>query len=301
MSGTAELEDLYSLIEETARLMDVPCSRDKVWPILTAYGDALPKSKDEFMFRVATGAHRAEKLDCRFSISKDVDPYAVALSNDLIAKAGHPVGTLLSDVQGRCPIDSYGVDFGIVGGFTKTWLYFPGDRKQGLSTLADIPSMPRGLAENISIFPRHGLGDKASLIGIDYQHKSVNVYFTGLPDECGEAKTVLSMFREIGLPDPNEQMLKLSQKAFAIYVTLSWDSAKIERICFAILTADPMALPVQLGPQVERFVRRVPYAAAERKFVFGAVSSAKGDYYKLSQHTSALTQRVERQIANVTG
>jgi hypothetical protein len=296
MSGTAELEDLYSFIEETARLLDVPCSRDKVWPILTAYGDALPKSKDEFMFRVASGARKAEKLDCRFSISNEVDPYAVALSNDLTTKTDHPVGALLSDVQGRCPIDSYGVDFGVVGGFTKTWLYFPGDDKQGLSRLADIPSMPRSLAENISIFPRHGLGDKASLIGIDYQHKTVNVYFTGLPAECGEPKTVLSMFREIGLPDPNEQVLELSQKAFAIYVTLSWDSSKIERICFAILTADPMALPVRLGPKIEQFVRRVPYAAAERKFVFGAVSSANGEYYKLSHHTAALTQRVERQI-----
>jgi hypothetical protein len=299
MPGTAELEDLYSAIEESARLLDVACSRDKVWPILTAYGDALPKSKDEIMFRVVTGARNAEELDYRFSISKDVDPYAVALSNGLTTKADHPVGALLSDVQERCPIDSYGIDFGVVGGFTKTWLYFPGDDKQGLSRLADIPSMPRSLAENVSFFARHGLGDKASLIGIDYPHKTVNVYFTGLPAECGEPKTILSMLHEIELPDPSEQMLKLGQKAFAIYFTLSWDSSKIERICFAILTPDPMALPVRLEPKIEQFVRSVPYAAADRKFIFGAVSSADGEYYKLSHHTSSLTQRVERQIANV--
>ena len=299
MSGTTELAGLYSVIEESARLLDVACSRDKVWPILTAYGDALPPSRDALMFRVATGARHAGELDCRITmLPKDVDPYILALSNGLTAKTDRPVGTLLSDIQGRCPIDSYGIDFGVVGGFTKIWSFFPAYDKQGLSRLVDLPSMPRSLAENVSFFARHGLGDKASLIGIDYQHRTVNVYFTGLPAVCREPRTVLSMLREIELPDPSEQMLKLGQKAFAIYVTLNWDSSKIERICFAVTTPDPMALPVRLDPRIEQFVRSVPHGV-DHTFVYGAVSSTDGEYYKLSHHTSGLTQRVERQVANV--
>jgi 6-linalyl-2-O,3-dimethylflaviolin/7-geranyloxy-5-hydroxy-2-methoxy-3-methylnaphthalene-1,4-dione synthase len=299
MSRTVELADLYSAIEESARLLDVACSRDKVWPILTTYGDTLPLSKDALMFRVATGARHAGELDCRITmLPKDIDPYGLALSNGLTTKTDHPVGVLLSDIQGRCPIDSYGIDFGVVGGFTKIWSFFPADDKQGLSMLADIPSMPRSLAENGSLFARHGLGDKSSLIGIDYQHKTMNVYFTGLPAECREPKTILSMLREIELPNPSEQMLKLGQKAFAIYFTLNWDSSKIERICFAVMTPDPMTLPVRLEPKIEQFVRNVPHGA-DHSFVYGAVASPDGEYYKLSHHTSGLTHRVERQVANV--
>jgi hypothetical protein len=285
MSGTAELAGLYSAIEESARLLDVACSRDKVWPILTAYGDALAQAV--IAFRVATGARRAGELDCRLTmLPKDVDPYALALSNGLTAETDHPVGALLSDIQGRCPIDCYGIDFGVVGGFKKTWSFFPPDDLQGLSRLADIPSMPRSLAENVSFFARHGLDDKASLIGIDYQHRTVNVYFGEPPAECFEPKTILSMLREIELPDPSEQMLKLGQKAFGIYVTLSWDSSKIERICFAVMTPDPMALPARLEPKIEQFVRSVPYAAsaADRKFVYAVTSSTGGEYYKLQSY-----------------
>jgi hypothetical protein len=282
MSETAELAGLYSTIEESARLLDVACSRDKVWPILTAYGDALAQAV--IAFRVATGARHAGELDCRFTIPKDVDPYAVALSNGLTTETGHPVGALLSDIQGRCPIDSYGIDFGVVGGFKKIWSFFPADDLQGLSRLTDIPSMPCSLAENVSFFARHGLDDKASLIGIDYQHRTVNVYFGELPAECLEPKTILSMHREIELPDPSEQMIKLGQQAFGIYVTLSWDSSKIERICFAVMTPDPMALPVRLEPKIEQFVRSVPYGAADRKFVYAATSSTGGEYYKLQSY-----------------
>jgi hypothetical protein len=283
MSGTTELAGLYSAIEDAARLLDVACSREKVWPILTAYGDVLAQAV--IAFRVATGTRNAGDLDCRFTmLPKDVDPYALALSNGLITETDHPAGTLLSDLPERCPIDCYGIDFGVVGGFKKSWSFFPPDELQGLSKLADIPSMPHSLAENISFFARHGLDDKASLIGIDYPHRTVNVYFGEPPAECFEPKTIQSMLREIELPDPSEQMLKLGQEAFGIYVTLSWDSPKIERICIAVMTQDPMALPVRLEPKIEQFVRSAPRADADPRFVYAVTSSPDGEYYKLQSY-----------------
>lgn len=292
MSGTAELADLYSAIEESARVLDVPCSRDKVWPILTAYGDALD-AQTVIAFRVATGVRHAGDLDFRFTLPKDVDPYALALSNGLTTKTDHPVGALLSDIQERCPIESYGIDFGVVGGFKKIGPFFPPDNLQELSRLADIPSMPLGLSGNISFFARHGLDDKTSLIGIDYRHRTVNVYFGELPAECQEPKTIISMHREAGLPDPSEQMLSLGQKAFGIYATLSWVSSKIERLTFAVMTADPKALSARLDPEIEQFVNSVPNAAANRRFVYAVSSSAEGEYHKLQSYYRWRPEMVE--------
>jgi hypothetical protein len=284
MSGTAaELTDLYSAIEESAQLLDVACSRDKVWPILTAYEDTLAQAV--IAFRVATGARHTGELDWRFTIPKDVDPYTIALSNGLTIETDHPVGALLSDIRERCPINDYGIDFGVVGGFKKIWSFFPPDDMQQLSRLADIPSMPRSVAENLSFFARHDLDDKVSLIGIDYKHRTVNVYFGGLPAECLEPKTILSMLREIELPDPSEQMLKLGQEAFGIYVTLGWDSSRIERFCFAAMNPDPLALSVRLDPKIEQFVRSIPFDAADRRFIYyAAVSSTEGENYKLQSY-----------------
>lgn len=64
MSETAELADLYSAIEGSARLLEVPCSRDKVWPVLAAYEDALPHAV--IAFRVGTGERYTGDVDLAF-------------------------------------------------------------------------------------------------------------------------------------------------------------------------------------------------------------------------------------------
>ncbi len=287
MSENADLTSLYAAIEESARLLDAPCAREKVWPILSAYGDAIGHAV--VAFRVATGSRHKGELDCRFTTQPEVDPYALALSEGFTAATDHPVGDLLAGIGRRCPVDSYGIDFGVVGGFKKIWVFFPPDELQPLSTLADVPSMPRGLAENVGFFRRHGLDDRANLVGIDYRNRTVNVYVGEPPAESLTAAAVTAMLRDIGMSPPSDQMLRLSERAFGVYATLSWDSAKIERLTFAVMTPDPTALPVRLDPRIETFVRHAPYAAGpadatERKFVYAVSSAPDGEYYKLQSY-----------------
>jgi hypothetical protein len=282
----ADLEDpvlgLYSVIEKSARLLEIPFSREKALAILSVYGDDLAQAI--VAFRVATGERHANELDCRFSVPSNVDPYELAVSHGLASRTDHPVSDLLSDIRECCPIDSYGIDFGVVGGFKKIWLVLPRTDLQEVSKLAGIPSMPRSLGDNAGFFARHGLGDTAGLIGIDYRHRTVNVYFGEQPAECFEPETIRSMLREAEQAEPSEQMLKLGQNAFGIYVTLNWDSPKLERICFAVATSDPTELPVRLDPKIERFVRHVQESEAGRRFVYAVASSPDGEYYKLQSY-----------------
>lgn len=285
MSGTAEVAELYSTIEESARLLGVTCSRDKIWPILTAYGETFAHPATVVAFRVATGVRHVGELDCRFTTHpKERDPYASALAEGLTPETDHPVGAVLSHVQKLCPVDSYAIDFGVVGGFKKVYSFFTPDDLQELSRIADIPSMPRGLAENLGFFSRYGLDDRVGVIGIDYPHRTVNIYFNNVPARCFEPKTMASMLREIGLPEPSERMLRLGQDAFGLYVTLNWDSSRVERICFAVTTPDLRTLPVGIEPGIEQFVKSVPHGDADRKFVYGVASALEGEYYKLESH-----------------
>jgi hypothetical protein len=283
MSGAAGVEDVYSGIEKSAGLLDVTVLPDNVRPILTAYADALPEAV--IVFSMASGGHAGE-LDYSVTVpSAHGDPYALALSHGLTAKTDHPVGSLLSDIQERCPIGGYAIDCGVVGGFKKTYAFFPTDDLQTVSTLADIPSMPRGLAENTGFFTRHGLADKVTMLSIDYQRRTVNLYFGKLPAGCLEQKNIVSMLRDIGLPEPSEQTLEFVQKSFAVYATFSWDSAEIERICFAVITQDTQALPARIEPQIEQFAKSATHAyAGERTLVYGVTFSPDGEYYKLGSY-----------------
>jgi hypothetical protein len=278
----ASVESLYAAIEQSARVLEVPCSREKVMPILSMYGDALAQAV--IAFRVATGQDRSGDLDCRFTVPLDVDPYALAVSNGLLPPTDHPVGALLADVRAHCPIDSYGIDFGVIGGFKKIWLVLPRGDLQEVSKLAGIPSMPRSLAGSLGFFARYGLGDTVGLLGIDYPKRTVNVYFGEPPAEGFAPESVRSMLREVDQAEPSGQMLELGQKAFGIYVTLNWDSPKVERICFAVATPDPTELSIPLDPKVERFVKHVRKSEANSRFVYAVASQPDGEYYKLQSY-----------------
>jgi len=285
MPATAEVAELYATIEESARLLDVACSRDRVWPILSAYGDAFGHPGSVVAFRVATALRYAGELDCRFRTHPDTrDPYAVALSAGLVPPTDHPVGTLLAGVHDRFVMESHGIDFGVVGGFRKVYAAFTPEHLQQAATLAGVPGMPSSMAGNLDLFTRHGLADRVAGVAIDYVDRSVNVYFNELPAGCYQPDTIRRMLREIGTVEPSAQMLELGEHAFGLYVTLAWDSPRIERICYAAATTDLTTLPVPVEPAIEKFVKNVPYGGADRKFVYGVALTPHGEYYKLESH-----------------
>ncbi|MFI0481011.1 aromatic prenyltransferase [Actinomadura sp. 9N215] len=294
MSGAAGIENIYSAIEESARLLGTPCSRDKVWPILTAYGDAL--TEVAIIFSVSTGS---QEFDYTIQVPSGIDdPYAHAVSHGLVAEADHPAGSLLSDIQARVPVSEYFSDYGVVGGFQKLYASFPKEL-QAASSLADIPSMPDAVAENLDLFTRYDLGDVA-LVGIDYKRKTMNLYFQ-LPTAVAgdvEPKLIRSLLGEIGMPDPDEQMLETAVGAYRVYVTLSWESLKVERISFAPRPTqglDLSAIQARLEPRIKQFMSDGPYAYAEERV---SISVPKwtpdgshfnlGYYYQISPQLRAI-------------
>src|SRR5262245_54253828 len=129
MSGATELEDVYSAVEESCRLLGIACSRDKVWPFLTTYGYA---PEEGVFFTTWTGGHAGELNYALLLPSVGADPYARALSSGFIAETAHPIGALLSDIQGRCPVSGYGVDCGVADGFKEIHSFFRPDDMPGL-------------------------------------------------------------------------------------------------------------------------------------------------------------------------
>lgn len=301
MSEVTGVSEVYSALAESAGLVNVPWSRDKVWPVLVAFGGGLAEAG--IVFSVTTGQR---ELDYTITVPAGIDdPYAHALANGLVAETDHPAAAVLSDIRGRCSISEYLIDCGVVSGFNKIYAHFPHDM-QGVAKLADISCMPRGLAENADFFGRHGLDDVA-MIGIDYRHKTANVYFQLSPQGI-EPKTIRSILREIGAPEPNKQLLEYAQKSFRIYVTLGWDSSKIVRIAFApppsrgSIASDPSALPVRIEPEIKQFLESAPHTYAGDRIIILAIKwSADGEnlnfgsYYQLSPMMRKLWMAIHKE------
>ncbi|MGW0771492.1 aromatic prenyltransferase [Streptomyces sp. NPDC002676] len=276
------VEGLYSAIEEAAGLLEISPAPDKVRPILSAYD----LDKVVVAFRVTTRGH--QDLDCRFTaLPADVNPYLYAVSRGIAEGTDHPVGRLLEEVQENIPVTAHGVDFGVVGGFKKTWTFLPVTDLQKLQKVAALPSMPRSLAENLDFYARYGLDDKNSMIGIDYPSRTVNVYFLQFPDACREPGTVRAMLRDLGLPEPSERQLELARQAVGIYTTLNWESSEIQRITFATMVPDVRALPdrITVDAQVEKFAKNVSHTyPGPLQGLYNVASYSGGEYFKLQTY-----------------
>jgi Aromatic prenyltransferase Orf2 len=292
MSEVADVQRVYSAIEESARLLGISCSRDKFRPVLTTYQHVLADAM--IVFSMASG-RRAGELDISISMPAAYgDPYTIALANGLLTEPDHPIGTLHGEIQERFPIGMYGIDGTVNGGFKKIYTFLPKDDLPGLDQLADIPSMPRSVADNAGLFSRYGM-DKVQMISFDYHHRTLNLYFGDLPAECLEANSVRSMVREMGLPEPAERELAFARRAFSMYPTVSWHSSKVERICIAAITTDPETVPAAVEPQMAQFAKSSPYAYADDRalvygltFLPGEKCYKLGAYYQISDHQRKL-------------
>ncbi|MEU8577336.1 aromatic prenyltransferase [Streptomyces asoensis] len=282
MPEPAGLEKVYSAVEETARLLDVPCSPDQVAPALKAFGDELPGS--HIVFSMAAGERHRGEVDFDFSLTPEgADPYATALAHGLIEKTDHPVGALLAEVQDRCAIASYGVEYGIVGGFKKSYAFFPLDDFPPLVKFAGIPSVPSALGEHVDTLTRLGWDDKVSAIGVNYHKRTLNVYLAAAQVP---AQNKVALLRAFGFPQPDARVMEFVERSFSLYPTFNWDSSAVERICFSVKTQDPGELPAPFDADVDRFARGVPHVYdGGREFVSAVALAPSGEaYFKLAAY-----------------
>ncbi|MFF5500185.1 aromatic prenyltransferase [Streptomyces aquilus] len=286
MSGATAAEELYSAIEESARMVDAVCSRDKVWPILTAFGEKLPTAM--VVFSVLTGERNAGQLDFCFTIPNGTeDPYTHALRHGLVTATDHPVGSLLADLHAAgIDIAEHFIDSGAASGFKKVYAHFPRDL-QKVSALADIASMPPAVGANLDLFARYGL-DEVAMFGIDYRSRTISLYFQFAPDRRPEPGTLRSMLDEIGLPEPSAPMLEFARKSFRANFTLGWDSPKIQRVAFAPPLGPGLnieTIPAPVEPHIKRFATSAPRTySGERMNLFAVKWMPAGEFLEVCSY-----------------
>jgi hypothetical protein len=286
MSGGAGAETLYSAIEESARLVGAPCSRDKVWPVLTAFGGTFDNSM--VVFSTLTGEHHGGQLDYCLTLPPEItDPYARALESGLLEKTDHPVGSLLSDIhQQDWAIHEHFTDCSAVSGFKKIYAHFPRDL-QKVSRLAEIPSMPPSVRENLPLFDRYGM-ENVAMIGIDYRKPSVSLYFQFTAETRPTPENLRAMLKEVGLPDPSDEMLEFAHGSFRCNITLGWDSPKITRATFAPPPGpgkDIAAVPAPVEPHLQHFAKTAPRAYdGERWNLFAVKWLPSGEFVEVCSY-----------------
>ncbi|MFC8349644.1 aromatic prenyltransferase [Streptomyces sp. NPDC057280] len=274
-------EAVYSAIEEASGLLDIAFPRDKVRSVLDAFGEGVSEESLVVLAMAGGERHRGD-IDYNFTVPIEAgDPYETAVREGWIEKTDHPVARIIPEILDNCAVTFYGIECGVVGGFKKTYIFFPLDDLGDLSVLASLPSMPKSLAQHARTFTELGLEKRVSIVGIDYTKKTVNIYFMagGLTEE-----TVLSVLHDTDLPEPSTpELLEFVQNSFSIYPTFRYDSPQIDRICFSVVSPNPESYPTTLFPEISDFAKKAPYEYdGARVLVYGETISREEEYHKLA-------------------
>lgn len=272
-----DLESLYSAVADTARVLGVPCERDKLWPILRVYEFGFTDAA--VALRTTTRARRSGELSVRYiAPAGDTDPYLLALDQKFATRTNHPVDRLYHEIQDRGSVMFRGVDVGVPSGFEKIWSIYLDDGSKTVEAMSQTPAMPSGVGRNLDYFSRHGLKNITG-IAVDFRSRSVNVYFPFTGTRTTE--NISKMIGDLGFQIPKKDELELCREAFSVYFTFTWDSPEIERVCFPIQVPEADLVPTHLDPLIERFVQGARFDNEDRAYVYAIVSSRQGPYYKI--------------------
>ena len=274
-------------IEKAAKIAEVGCNKDLVNKILNVYEEQFSHPQVAVSFRTTTKPAEKRSLDVRYvDVWTSHDPYAMAIENGLLVKSGHPVDNLFYDIKSNFPIMGYGVDFGVLNGFAKIWMRIPTHLPVPIEKLQLIPSFPDSLKNYINLLSKYSM-DRIIMVGIDYIHKSTNIYFVKRYYGDLSTETVTSLISELGFPVPSNELIEECAHALFFYCTFTWDSPKIERLSFHRVAHDQSQVPVHLHPFLEKYSLNAPILGDKRKFMYTVALSPKGNYIKLESDYSS--------------
>jgi hypothetical protein len=289
-----DLQRLYDDIEKTAEIAEVPCiDKDAIHNVLNVYKDFFAGSA--ISIRTSTKPKEKRGLNVRYFEHEVLhDPFRIAVDAGLIEKNGHPVIALLPELQARFPMDGYGgygVDFGVEYGFEKIWSFFNG--AQPIEEVYKIPCLPDSLKAYADYFAKYDLKG-VRLFGLDYRNKSTNIYFFATDLNPLTMDTVTGMIQDLGFKLPSQELLEHCIRGVPIYFTFTWESPKVERLCFCTHALQDQ-VPVHLDPLIARYVAEVPILSQHRLFIYNITLARDGNSIKIeNDYTGTVGRQMQR-------
>ncbi|WP_216905587.1 aromatic prenyltransferase [Nocardia noduli] len=262
-------------LKEFARSVEVRYDASVLEPILDALGDRVADTWPAVRTTTHPVPQRAVNVRLN-NFAFAAQPARILREAGLLSFTGHPIERVLAEVSATLPV-LWGVDIGVAAGVQKIWMLFP--ETIGIRQLLRFPAIPEaihGHAEHLTHY-----GDRVAILGLDFLSHTMNVYSQVLAPGTLTGDDIRAALAELDLVSATEDELRVLGQSFNIYRTFSWDSPRIQRVCFPVRCSREN-FPTHLHPVLERFVDGAPYAGAgAQRFNFYAAYGADDRYYKV--------------------
>jgi hypothetical protein len=264
----------------------VPGSREVFQPVIDVYQNQFDGGVASF--RTTNRPVGKRELDVRYvCMGQPHDPYQMALDNGFLTETGHPVESLMREIQQYCPVGGYGVDVSVSRGLTKIWSLFY--ETFPVAEMLRLPSLPPAARKYTELWDKYNL-KRFTLVAIDFQARNFNMYFlfynpaNNLPNIAG------NLIHELGFNLPSKEEQAIFSGCGDLHFTFTWDSLACERLSFVVPHALERQFPKHLDPLFPRLWAGFPtLLPVRRASIQSAYSLRHGDYLKIEMDYTGIT------------
>ena len=292
-----DFQQFYDEIEQVAELTETACNRDVFRPVLDVYQNQFDGGVASF--RTTTKPVGKRELDVRYiDVMQPHDPYQMALDHGFITEVGHPMESLMREIQQNCPVLGYGVDTNVDRGFTKIWTLFR--ETVPVAELLSLPSLPPAAKNYADLYAKYNLR-RVSLVAIDFVSRISNMYFMFRDPQTNPPGLAANLIRELGFNLPSDEEQELFSRCGDLHFTFTWDKPTCERLSFVVLHAPEAQFPKHLHPIFPRLFDGFPTLRDQRyASIQSAYSLVHGDYLKIEMDYTGmgLAMRAAMNIAD---
>lgn len=275
---TNDLDQMVNDIHTLCKLTEVNFNKEAIWKGLNAYKKFY--SGSSLSIRTTTKSVEKRDVSVRYvemMIPHNPDPYTIALKEGLIEKNGHPIHKMIVEALDTFDIMGYGVDIDARKGFSKIWPFIiPGS----IDPLFSMNFAPESIKKYENYFKKHELTTLA-LFAFDFSHNTTNIYFMLKDPSTTSVDKCKRLIEDLGFKVPSEEILRYCCNAVHLNYSFSWDSEKIERLCFGMTCHNANEVPVHLHPLIQKFTKESPFQSDFHKFIYGITFTPDSLYYKI--------------------
>ncbi|MFX1275378.1 MAG: aromatic prenyltransferase [Promethearchaeota archaeon] len=273
-----DLKQLVEQILKIGELIEVNCDEKAIWKVLNAYKDFYTGST--VTIRTTTKPKEKRDISVRYlehMIPHNPDPYTTAINEDLIEKNGEPIHMMFNEIISTFEILGWGVDLDVRKGLSKIWPFIVPGPFEPVYSMSTIPS---SIKKHKDYFTRHGL-NVFSVFGLDFLNNTINVYFMIKDPSKATPEKYGNLLKELGFELSSPEVMNKCCNALTIYYTFSWDTDRVERICFGIGCHEKRQVPVNFHPLIKKFVENIPTITGIQKFIYSITFTREGLFFKV--------------------
>ncbi|WP_162958676.1 aromatic prenyltransferase [Nocardia yunnanensis] len=268
--------------QEFARLAEAPYRAAVVDPVLETLEDLWTTS----VVGVRTTTHPVprRRLNVRLvNAGVEADPVSRLRAAGLLEFVGHPMERLLTEIPAAVPV-FFGVDVDVAHGVEKIWMMFP--ELIAVDRVLAFPGMPEAARAHAAHLHRYG--GEIAIMALDFGNRTLNLYSQVLAPGVVTPADITTILSDLAFVAATPEELALLDRTFNLYRTFSWNSPRMQRICFPV-RYEAARFPTHLDPVLARFVAAAPHATTgPRNFTFYTAYGPTDRYYKIqAEYTAA--------------